>query len=295
MKTSRAELKMRARRSLLGNYGTMILAAIILAGISWAVSTVSQIGVMGGGAAGQVMDSLRSGDFSAAGVNINFSMNIPSYMYVILGLLGLISSWIIVLFAVGMNRMSLCVVREGRTEISQMFWAFKNRPARIILLQLLVYVLEFVSMVPVIVLSMAIVVSTAVSGADPNYEQLLFLILFLTGYVILIMIVYILIALNYGLVYYYMADHRDEGVFASLGKVHEMMKGNRMRYLVLQLSFIGWNLLSMLTLGIGSLWIMPYIRCTFAGFYLDLLPQAETIPPQWDGRTQNPWDGSAGF
>ncbi len=290
MKTSRAELKMRARRALMGNYGTMILAAIIFAGISWAFTTAGQIGVMGGGAAGQVMKSLQAGDFSV-NLTVNdrgmFPSGLPAYLYVIFGLLGLIYYWAAMLFVVGMNRMSLSVAREGNTEIAQMFWAFKNRPMRVILLQLLVYVLQLVSVIPVIVLSAAAVVSAAGSRSGTDYGQLLFLALFLVGYMVLMAIVYILVEINFGLVYYYMADHPETGVFASLGGAYGMMRGNRIRYLLLQLSFIGWSLLSMLTLGIGNLWIAPYSRCTFAEFYLDLQPQTETVRPQWEEQISN--------
>jgi uncharacterized membrane protein len=36
---------------------------------------------------------------------------------------------------------------------------------------------------------------------------------------------------------------------------------------VLQLSFIGWYIVSMFTFGIGLLWVMPYQECTNANFY----------------------------
>ncbi|MEL5940881.1 DUF975 family protein, partial [Tetragenococcus halophilus] len=36
--------------------------------------------------------------------------------------------------------------------------------------------------------------------------------------------------------------------------------------------FIGWHILSFLTLGIGYLWLMPYIYATKAAFY-DSLPK----------------------
>ena len=46
-----------------------------------------------------------------------------------------------------------------------------------------------------------------------------------------------------------------------------------MRYFLLELSFIGWSLLGLLTLGIGLLWILPYITQTNTQFYLDLTQQ----------------------
>jgi uncharacterized membrane protein len=46
-----------------------------------------------------------------------------------------------------------------------------------------------------------------------------------------------------------------------------MMKGHKFDYFYLTLTFIGWILLSILTLGIGLLWLSPYISTTSACFY----------------------------
>ena len=44
---------------------------------------------------------------------------------------------------------------------------------------------------------------------------------------------------------------------------------------MLQLSFIGWILLAIVTLGIGFLFVGPYMQTANAAFYEDL--KAETI------------------
>ena len=49
-----------------------------------------------------------------------------------------------------------------------------------------------------------------------------------------------------------------------------MMDGHKWEYFKLQLSFIGWGLLSILTFGIGFLWLNPYMNATMAAFYDDL-------------------------
>jgi uncharacterized membrane protein len=51
----------------------------------------------------------------------------------------------------------------------------------------------------------------------------------------------------------------------------EMMNGNKFDTFVLELSFIGWNILSALTLGIlGYLFVRPYFNSTCAQLYLEL-------------------------
>ena len=52
----------------------------------------------------------------------------------------------------------------------------------------------------------------------------------------------------------------------------EMMHGNKMDLFLLHLSFIGWALLCVLTLGIGNLWLVPYMNASYASFYRFLSP-----------------------
>ena len=49
------------------------------------------------------------------------------------------------------------------------------------------------------------------------------------------------------------------------------MSGNKMRLFLLDLSFIGWFLLGLITFGIAFLWITPYWNTARAAFYEDLM------------------------
>jgi uncharacterized membrane protein len=75
---------------------------------------------------------------------------------------------------------------------------------------------------------------------------------------------------------FHLAD--DENISASdaLKKSKEMMDGNKMKLFLLSLSFIGWALLSIFTLFIGLLWLIPYIQITMAKFYQDLKGEDES-------------------
>ena len=54
-----------------------------------------------------------------------------------------------------------------------------------------------------------------------------------------------------------------------------MMKGHRWEYFCLYFSFIGWILLEIITLGIASIWVNPYMSATFAGYYEKLKAEYE--------------------
>lgn len=64
----------------------------------------------------------------------------------------------------------------------------------------------------------------------------------------------------------------------------EMMDGYKGALFCLDLSFIGWSLLNILTMGVGSLWLNPYMNTARTAFYRNLAPrsgyadQASEIP-----------------
>ena len=72
----------------------------------------------------------------------------------------------------------------------------------------------------------------------------------------------------------------DNPNMSSLEVVNEsakMMKGNRGKYFLLELSFIGWAILAAFTLGIGYLWLLPYMQVAVICFYEHLLGKNENV------------------
>ena len=57
---------------------------------------------------------------------------------------------------------------------------------------------------------------------------------------------------------------------AAIERSMTLMKGYKWKFFCLQLSFIGWAFLSMLTLGIGFIFLIPYMQTAAALFYEDL-------------------------
>lgn len=74
-------------------------------------------------------------------------------------------------------------------------------------------------------------------------------------------------------------DNQDMSAKDIVEKSEELMKGHRGEYFLLCLSFIGWFLLSIFTLGIGLLWIIPYMEIAIVVFYENRLKESgENIP-----------------
>ena len=96
-------------------------------------------------------------------------------------------------------------------------------------------------------------------------------------------------ALAYSQVYYVKADHPDYDWKACINESKRLMQGHKGDLLVLYLSFIGWYFVGALCIGIGTLWVEPYLEATKAHFYQNLLI-AEGAAPVADAAT-DPWDG----
>jgi uncharacterized membrane protein len=82
---------------------------------------------------------------------------------------------------------------------------------------------------------------------------------------------------SYAMTNYILIDHPELSVNAAITKSREMMNGNKWRLFVLYLSFIGWVPLVIISLGIGLLWLIPYVEATVAQFYLRLATAEKTL------------------
>lgn len=98
----------------------------------------------------------------------------------------------------------------------------------------------------------------------------LLMILFVLLWLLLLIIPGIIAALSYSMTFYILADDNSIGAMEAINKSKIMMYGYKWKYFCLGLRFLGWALLCILTLGIGFLWLMPYMYVSFAKFYDDV-------------------------
>ena len=75
---------------------------------------------------------------------------------------------------------------------------------------------------------------------------------------------------EYSIIPYILADDAEISSKDAFKKAKQMMKGNKWRLFKLEFSFIGWFLLCVLTLGIGTLFLIPYVNAANAEFYVEL-------------------------
>lgn len=75
---------------------------------------------------------------------------------------------------------------------------------------------------------------------------------------------------EYAIIPYILADDPTISTKDAFKKANTLMKGNKWRLFKLEFSFIGWILLSVLTFGVGVLFLMPYLNAAMAEFYVEL-------------------------
>ena len=93
--------------------------------------------------------------------------------------------------------------------------------------------------------------------------QLFFIFLWL----LLLVVPGIIKSFSYMLTFYILRDEPSIGILEAITRSRKMMDGHKMEAFLLLMSFIGWALLGIVTIGLAFLWITPYFSVTFAKFY----------------------------
>jgi len=87
---------------------------------------------------------------------------------------------------------------------------------------------------------------------------------------ILLIVPGIILSLGWSMTFYILAEDPKFGIVESLKHSWHLTDGYKWDIFVLGLRFIPWSILCLFTLGIGYLWLMPYMQTTFAKYYLKL-------------------------
>lgn len=144
-------------------------------------------------------------------------------------LIGLLLSIVTLPIAIGWSWLALSVARDEETKIADLFEPYKM-----------------------------FLKAIGVSIVQTIFLGLWFLLFIIPG---------IIKSFSYMLTYYIIRDEPSIGILDAITRSRQMMDGHKKEAFFLVLSFIGWFLLGIITLGIGFLWIGPYFSVTIAKFY----------------------------
>lgn len=79
---------------------------------------------------------------------------------------------------------------------------------------------------------------------------------------------------SYALTPYILVEHPEMSANEAIEESMRLMDGHKFDMFYLQLSFIGWAILSILSLGLGFFWLIPYQMTAQAAFYRDIKNEA---------------------
>lgn len=96
---------------------------------------------------------------------------------------------------------------------------------------------------------------------------------------LLLIIPGIIMGLAYSLAMYIISDDSEIGAYEAIALSRKMMDGYKMKLLGMILIFFGLALLCILTLGIGFLWLFPFMQVTMVKFYQDVKADYEALHP----------------
>ena len=108
----------------------------------------------------------------------------------------------------------------------------------------------------------------------------------------------IIAAYRYRFAMYNLCENPEISVMEAAGLSSRQTRGHKMDLFVLDVTFLGWNLLAALTLGIANIWITPYITQTNIGYFHQIKQMTGLgwFPPRDDAQedefhTQDPFGG----
>lgn len=235
MKRSSAELKSFARSRLQGHY--TIAVEIILSYFAL-IFFLNWIGLL----------------FFPLNLNFSFIDMIGNMA------LSILSS----MLSIGVSYCFLALNRGWQVRISDLFLAFRYHSDKALCISLFYMIASSLIQFPVNILY-----SLSLLSGDYFSNHVFFTVIILFT-VIVCFVLSIILWLNISMCYYIYMDHPDLHTSQIIKMSFQMMRGNKMRYFYVNISFFGMILLSMITCFIGMIWVLPYISSTTAAFYQEL-------------------------
>ena len=197
--------------------------------------------------------------------------------------------------SVGLCNFFLLVSKSENVEIDNLFVAFKSKD--LFLSSLVAYLLSLAIIIPTVIIFGAIWVALFLGdienlsnlllggvnfedspySLDPNflneYSSPIFdsgIVTILLSLFIIVLVPLIIVSLILSQVFFILADKKTNSGLEAIKMSWNLMKDKKTKLFLLQLSFIGWAILSILTLFIGFIFLQPYIYTTLSKFYKEL-------------------------
>lgn len=254
-KRSIADYRAQAREQLLGHYGVAVGSFVLLFVIVYGVTAVVL------GAYSPVSVGHMIGQVTTQGEGVSVPITGVIGDYIVATLLSFAVGAITALISVGYLYM-LREISYGRTpQVKDLFFCIRNHPDKVIIMYAVIEVANIIAMFAADMLGFKNM-SGGIGDGKLFFEM--------TIAYVLGMAVYLCVYLMFAMCYLVYLDDTELTVKECMYTSMSLMKGNKLRFVYMILSFMGYYLLGVISLGIGLLWVMPYQKMTTINFYKDL-------------------------
>lgn len=253
---SAAMLRDNAKGFMNGNYARAIGVLMIFASFNYMASMIMSI-----------IDEMLTSIFVSAGMITDTAVLVMDIIY---GVLNIVVSILIAILSIGMNLFFLKIGCKAQTSVADLFAGFREDFSRSLQIAFRVSGLISIALLPATVLASYYMSTKQINAFYASMAC------FAVGGIIAIYI-----SLTYEMSYFIMHDFAEYSSNEVLKACRKKMTGNRWRLFRLELSFIPYVLLGILTLGIGLLWVYPMLMEAKAQFYLDLM-NPQKVSGEWE-------------
>lgn len=167
-------------------------------------------------------------------------------------------------FSVGIALLALNLACGKTSKVSDIFYGFRYQFGKSLKLSAILVLVNQLSALPSTITSYL---------ADRDADMTLVLIMLAVTAVCLAL--YLPIYYSISQAYFLLLDFPGYSVGQLIKLSSHIMKGHKFRLFKLELSFLPLLLLSILSFGIGVLWLSPYMQVTYAFFFLNLMQSRE--------------------
>lgn len=254
---SRAQIKGRSRVLLTQNFGFLVFSTILYELAALILLEIADAGAV----------SPRQNLFG-----FFLSILFPLLLMILLTML-----------QTGYSFITLNLSRSGTARVRDLFLGFRYHPGRLAALSLVLGLIQYLCSLPLLLLLTEFLLhgtklpmaSGAMSGPASAAGHMtassdLIFALVAFGCLVLCLGLYVGVFLLYDQALFLFIDHQDYGVLQCLRESRHLMRKNKLNLFRLYLSYLGCGILVLVSLGIATLLVKPYLDLARAEFYIEL-------------------------
>ncbi|MCR5272322.1 MAG: DUF975 family protein [Lachnospiraceae bacterium] len=202
----------------------------------------------------------------------NYLTNPTLSSNIIFLLASLLSGLLLSIIMYGQIYIHLKLARLGDPKMGDIFVFFKNQPDRYLLGSLLMLLIVVCSALPFYLL--------AFLSNILFYES--YTLNFAVNIILMIcsVLACLLACVKLTMFPFFLVDRTDLSITECFLLSNKKSHGQLGRLIKIHLSFLGFYLLSVLSMGIGFVWVLPYVTQTFTVLYLDIIGELSSLEYQ---------------